>query len=87
MLLLESRRKGSAAGSARPACGRSKLIHLIGAGEVALCRRRGYERLDRAGQIGQGFRNGNQLDALTLHSFILPRSPDKTLQETKGDAL
>ena len=31
---------------------------LIGKGEVALCRGRGYERLDRAGQIGQGFGNG-----------------------------
>ena len=30
------------------------------------------ERLDRAGQIGQGFPDRNQLAALTLHGFILP---------------
>ena len=36
------------------------------------------ERLDRAGQIGQGFPDGNQLAALTLHGFILPCPPDKT---------
>ena len=38
---------------------RNKLIHLIGLGEVV-------PRLNRAGQIGQGFGNGNQA-VLTLH--------------------
>ena len=36
------------------------------------------DRLDRAGQIGQGFSNRNQLVALTLHGFIFPCAPDKT---------
>ena len=29
--------------------GPDKLVQLIEVGEVAVCRRRGYERLDRAG--------------------------------------
>ena len=33
-------------------------------------RARGYERLDRAGQIGQGFPDGNQPVALTLHALF-----------------
>ena len=53
--------------------GRDKLVHLIGAGEVALCRGRGYERLGGTGQVGQGFGNGNQLAALTLHSLVSSR--------------
>ena len=45
---------------------------------MVLRRARGYERLDRAGQIGDDFTDGNQLAVLTLHGFILPCSPDKT---------
>ena len=51
---------------------------LIDAGVVVQRLGRGLERLDRAGQIGQGFGNGNQLAALTLHGFILPCTSDKT---------
>ena len=48
-----------------------KLAHLIGAGEVPLLRWRCFaERLDRAGQIGQGFGNGNQLASFTLHDLF-----------------
>ena len=50
--------------------GRDKLVYLIGAGEVALCRRRGYERLDRPVQIGDDFTDRNQLAALTLHALF-----------------
>ena len=32
----------------------------IASGSMVLRRARGYERLDRAGQIGQGITNGNQ---------------------------
>ena len=53
-----------------PRISAERLTVLIGKGEVALCRGRGYERLDRAGQIGQGFGNGNQLAALTLHALF-----------------
>ena len=53
---------------------------MIGLGEVVERLGRSVaDRLDRAGQIGQGFGNGNQLAvALTLHGFILPCSSDKT---------
>ena len=44
-----------------------KLAHLIGLSEVALRCWPGFaERLDRAGQIGDDFTDGNQLAALTL---------------------
>ena len=44
-----------------------KPAHLIGLSEVALRCWPGFaERLDRAGQIGDDFTDGNQLAALTL---------------------
>ena len=44
-----------------------KPAHLIGLSEVALRCWPGFaERLDRAGQIGDDFPDGNQLAALTL---------------------
>ena len=49
--------------------GRDKLVHLIGEGEMVLRRARGYERLDRAGQIGQGGGDGNQ--AVSFVSYAL----------------
>ena len=53
--------------------GRDKLVHLVGNGEAPLCRRRVFaERLDGAGQIGQGITDWNQLAALTLHGFYSP---------------
>ena len=63
-----------------PRISAERLTVLIGKGEVALCRGRGYERLDRAGQIGQGFGNGNQLAALTLH----PIRPVQALEPFNG---
>ena len=68
--------------------GRHKLAHLIGLGEVVQRLGRGFaDCLDRPVQIGDDFTDRNQLAALTLHGFILPCPSDKTLQETKGDAL
>ena len=57
-----------------------QLVHLIEAGEVPPRLGRGVdaERLDRTGQIGQGFTDGNQLAALTMHGYILPCPADKT---------
>ena len=51
--------------------GRDKLVHLIGLGEVVQRLGRGFtDRLDRTGQIGQGFPDGNQPVALTLHALF-----------------
>ena len=51
--------------------GPDKLVHLIGLGEVVARRWRGFaERLDRAGQIGQGFPDGNQFATLTLRALF-----------------
>ena len=49
-------------------------------------RGRGYERLDRAGQIGQGFGNGNQLATLTLHALFshVPQTKTGTPPETSA---
>ena len=63
--------------------GRDQLVHLIGLGETPLRRAVRAERLDGAGQIGQGIGDGNQLAALT-HGFILPCSPDKTATPLTG---
>ena len=53
--------------------GRDKLVHLIGLSEVVHRLGRGVaDRLQRAIQIGQGFTDGNQLAALTLHGLYSP---------------
>ena len=57
--------------------GPDKSVYLIGKGETPLRRSITAERFDGAGQIGQGFGNGNQLAALTPHGFILPCTSDK----------
>ena len=41
------------------------------------------ERLDRAEQIGQGFTDGNQTVAFTLHSLILPWDSDTRPQNLR----
>ena len=56
----------------RADAGPDQLIHLIGKGETPLRRAVRAERLRRAGQIGQGFGNRNQLAALTLHWLYSP---------------
>ena len=62
--------------------GGGELVHLIEAGEVVQRLGRGFaDRLDRAGQIGQGFADGNQAVSLTLHSFIIPCPSGKEPQE------
>ena len=64
--------------------GPDKLVHLIGLGEVPPCRWWDFaERLDRAGQIGQGFGNGNQLASFALHGFILPMCPRQDQREAE----
>ena len=51
--------------------GSDKLVHLIEAGEVVQRLGRGSaQSFPRAGQIDQGFGNGNQLAALTLHGLF-----------------
>ena len=51
--------------------GRDKLVYLIGEGEAPPRRWWGFaERLDGAAQIGQGFPDGNQPVALTLHALF-----------------
>ena len=47
---------------------------MIGKGETPLRRSITAERFDGAGQIGQGFGNGNQLAALTLHGLFSHRT-------------
>ena len=36
------------------------------------------DRFHKTVQVTEGLPDGNQLAALTLHGFILPRPPDKT---------
>ena len=55
--------------------GPDQLVHLIGEGETPLRRAVRAERLDGAGQIGQGIGDGNQLTALTLLGFYSPMFP------------
>ena len=64
--------------------GPDKLVHLIGNGEAPPRRWWGFaERLDGAAQIGQGFGNGNQLAAFTLHvRSHASHSPIRLRQDT-----
>ena len=51
--------------------GRNKLVYLIGLGEVVAGLGRGVaDRFHRAGQIGQGFTDGNQPALFTLHGLF-----------------
>ena len=51
--------------------GLDQLVHLIQAREVVPRLGRGFvERPDRPAQIGQGFTDGNQLAAFTLHALF-----------------
>ena len=51
--------------------GGNKLVHLIGLGEVvARLGRSVAERRHRPAQIREGFSNGNQSVALTLHGLF-----------------
>ena len=55
-----------------------KLVHLIGAGEVVQCLRRGFaKRFPRAVQTRKDFPDGNQAILFTLHG-LFPCSSDKT---------
>ena len=53
---------------------------------MVLRRARGYERLDRAGQIGDDFTDGNQLAALTLHA-LFSHVPQTRPKKPSGPAL
>ena len=64
--------------------GPDKQVHLIEAGEMALRRRRGYERLDGTGQIGQGFGNGNQ-PLFALHGLF--SHVPQTRQEHRANSI
>ena len=55
--------------------GRNKLVYLIGLGEAPLCQSCALERLDRAGQIGQGFTDGNQAVLFAHHVLSFSHDP------------